>query len=305
MQSFKQYVNFKHHLKRLKKEREMEKKNSSLPVLSPVVHGRHAQDNDKSLPVLDTVVHGRHAQNNIKEEITGWQYLRNKSGFSENDWSKDYYDTNDVTSLHERLKEHYHETLETHKYIDYLKKYTQTSNILNTALINHHKGKDKYFEDVHGPRRDGLNSILKSKEAPEDINTFSGLGLDPRKLMDDRRRFVSPAFLSSSINPSVAISFAKTFDHPSEHGDPEEAQRTQHILHIPVRKGSRQGAYIDSHSNFGTLDGIPTSGEKEFLHHAGQTFEVREDPLTFIRPAYWDSDKKVKTYIWTAQPRDY
>lgn len=225
------------------------------------------------------------------------------------DWFN-YYNGNvndrkGIDSLSEELKDHYHPHLDDHADKDHVLDYTKSSSSFNRALIRSHKSGvsdiepssalNEYTAERYNKRKDGIDRAITSIPAPKDFDTFSGLGFDPRHHMDENNVMHSPAYLSSSIDPRIAHTFAAELD--SKTGKSPESYDVdieKHMLRIPIRKSQTNGAYVDSISNFGTKDG--NTGEREFLHARGQKFKINPYPQTLT--GYGNQ----KHHIWTATP---
>lgn len=54
----------------------------------------------------------------------------------------------------------------------------------------------------------GLDSAISSNPIQHSVSTYSGISFDPRKKLDEKGRFKSPAFISSTHNKKQARSFA-------------------------------------------------------------------------------------------------
>jgi hypothetical protein len=312
---------FKQHLNALEKQRKSEKNTSPNDGVMPVyVHGKHARPtNDGVMPVY---VHGKHASSKINEnenrvydtEFEPLDDLNNASKRARrrepketspkfDDWANDYNKSVDINSLDSELREHYSDHLKMHDSYQHLRGYTSGSTSINRALIaDHREGKtDMNGDRGHIERRDAIDKVLSSKELPKDIDTFSGLGFDPRNHMDENSVLHSPAFLSSSINPRTASGFGTTL-HP-ETGkqvdyDDYDTAPVQHILRIPVKAGSKAGTYVNGISKFGYSEAYGDSGEQEFLHARGQKFKI--DPTPQVLKGWG----KTSMYVWNATPHE-
>lgn len=225
------------------------------------------------------------------------------------DWF-DYYNRNvngreGIDSLSKELKDHYHPHFDDHPDKDHVIDYTRSSSSFNKALLRSHKSGvsdiepndflDERTADRYNKRKDGIDKAITSIPAPKDFDTFSGLGFDPRHHIDENNVMHSPAYISSSIDPRIAHSFAAELD--SKTGKSPESYNVdieKHMLKIPIKKYQTKGAYVDSISHFGTKDGY--TGEREFLHARGQRFKINPYPKTLT--GYGNE----KHHIWTATP---
>jgi hypothetical protein len=283
---------FKQHLNALEKRRKEEKKTTSLVGVFPsYVHGNHAVEAVKG--AFPNVVHGSHAKKEVNEQTTEFS-----------DFVEKYKTDNDVNGLDKSLQQHYTPHLKAHKDLGHVSRYTSASGIFNRSLIEQHNaqqnGNEIELSDSYEARKNGLDNILRSHPAPRDFDTYSGLGFDPRKHMDSENKIYSPAYLSSSIDPNVASSFAKLHQNGKsiesmgfdevDHDSPRES----HILRIPVKKGSTHGSYVNGVSNFGPAYGAETGGEQEFLHNRGATYKINPTPTVL-------KDGNYHYHIWDAE----
>lgn len=298
---------FKQHLNALEKQRKLEKTSSPKDGVMPVyVHGKHSVKPTKNS--FPNYVHGKHASNKINEEADTDAEDSNDLRKWFDNYNNDVNDGQGIDSLHRDLRDHYHEDLSNHPDMDHVHQYTRGSTELNGALIRSHKSGTSEIESVDdghnymsekaaerlNERKNGIDKAITATPAPKDFDTFSGIGFDPRRHMDENNVIHSPAYLSSSIDPRIAHSFANEID-PRTGKSPIYAddQPEKHILRIPVKQYQTNGSYVDSISNFGTKDG--QIGEKEFLHARGQKYKIDPTPKTLTS---WGQ----KTNIWTATP---
>jgi hypothetical protein len=298
MNTFKQYLN------KLEKQRKSEKTG----VFPNYVHGSHATEKKTNTGVFPSYVHGKHASNKINEDsgprslqVIGPRDYRELSPNKTNsfeDWSRKTYDEETLDKIHATLDKHYDDNLRDHRNIEDINSYTQGSFNFNNQLIRAHRnGVDKLESESYEKRKHRLDEILTHAEAPEHITTFSGLGFDPRKHMNENNELHSPAYISSSINPRVANSFAvhlsKETGEKSNAFDFDEKEHENHILKIDVPRGSKIGAYVDRFSNFG---GGVMGGEVEFLHRRGQTYNINPTPEIYKKD-------NITTHVWSATPK--
>lgn len=289
------------------------------------VHGKHASNKINEKAQDDNIVpFGDNVLDTLEDESSSSKSQRRTPKRKSSDtgeeeptdlrkWfdqhNKNVNDGQGLDSLHEDLKKHYHEDLSNHPDSNHVVDYTKGSGELNRALLRSHKSGASEIEPVDNgysytsektamslnDRRNGIDKAITATPAPKDFDTFSGIGFDPRRIMDENNVIHSPAYLSSSIDPRIAHSFSqemdpKTGESPRDFGSEVE----KHILRIPVKQYQTNGAYVDSISNFGTKDG--QLGEREFLHPRGQKYKIDPTPKTLT------SKYGGPTHIWTATP---
>lgn len=171
----------------------------------------------------------------------------------------------EVKQHHEDLKSKYNFTPDDAYYIQ---NYTNESQHLNTYLHNKHS--DPYHENKQQHEFDSkmLSASISGHPAPHDIDVYSGIKGDPRKKMNSKGIVHHPGFISASLNPHVATSFAlghKT--HEPYMSDHEHKIIYQiHSLHIKIPKGSYHGAYVGGVS--------PATTEREFIINKGKNLKI-------------------------------
>ena len=138
--------------------------------------------------------------------------------------------------------------------------YTSGSKDVNNALwknkadgINIADHLVRKIHEIHA----GLDA---SKPSTDDMTVYSGIRRDPQEMTKESGGLLHhPAFISSSINPSNALSFALPTD-----------KKEVHVLKIKIRKGQRVGGYLGDRSN------IP--GEQEYLIKSNQMLHIHPEP---------------------------
>lgn len=304
---------FRQHLRDLEKKRKDIHKPSGDGYFNLYVHGAHSQDKFANYV------------NDLKEQAF-FNLSKNDLNNLQNtyDYQKDHPSGKE---LDERLGEHYKD-INLHPDSANLKKYTEYSNPLNKSLMKQYEDLGHNEEDLPLEERNkkklGLDRILRTVEAPEDIVTYSGLGFnplrrgtsDPKELAhlfrhshlgnitpsDSHMYIHSPAYLSSSIRFNVATGFANTIDpETNAHGMDKNGIMHQHVARILVPKGSKRGLYVNTLSYFGRHNKEEYgSGEMEFLHPRGVTYRVRTTPSVILTNYY--GEKNTATYVWDFEP---
>lgn len=172
-----------------------------------------------------------------------------------------------------------------HKYemsdpgLDYLKKYTASSYLLNKSLIDYHNAQEKGIHYEHEPhnieRIENLDRALDSKVAPQPLTVYHGTGFDPEKFASRHpdRIIRIPSFTSTSLDKRTAKKFSMGV------GDP----LTEHILSIDVPQGfpSSYIAHISRHPL-----------EWEYLLPRGTNFQISNEPIV----------KNDRFSVWKARP---
>lgn len=276
---------FRDHLKDLENRRKnIINDNINSGYIDEYVHGTHAQEEDTK-PLKSLMVNYKEFPSEVKES-----YGEDWFG-----WAHDYTQKDDVKGLHDDLHSHYTDKIQQHEDLDHLNIYTRASRSLNKALVENHKNNKPDLIDNENmeTRKQGLDRLLSEHPSAHDFTTFSGLGYDPRKKMNENNDLFSPSYISSSIDPNVAYGFSKEINKlTGEKNDSDIVNHNieQHILKVNVPKGSKMGAYVDGVAHF--------PGEGEFLHKRGQTYNI--DPTPEIRTAINGS----KVYVWNGTPKN-
>ena len=167
---------------------------------------------------------------------------------------------NRARTMHDSLSPHYQGFTSSH--LHHLKYYQKDSLDLNSFLWNKHKDNED-FKNLDS--RDSANwesdaasmdSAVHQHKTPSKLVVWSGTRHDPRQLKNEQGVVHHPAFLSTSLNTTVARNFAP----PMNQGD---GTNHQHILKIHVPKG-HPGAYVANISRY---------GEKEFILPRGTNLQ--------------------------------
>lgn len=168
---------------------------------------------------------------------------------------------NKAHDLHDKLKKHYSFGDEAHKAIQ---TYTGRSNSINGQLWNQSQVKTDYpLSQSKGHERtiENLDKVLNTHKTPHELTVWSKSAHDPRKLADSSGSLHHPAFMSTSIQRSVAKNLA--WNHTTD----GEGISHHHIYKITVPEGSH-GAYVDHHSAM--------SSQKEFILPRGSNFQYHK-----------------------------
>jgi len=167
----------------------------------------------------------------------------------ESNYSKNYpSEKNDLTPLRDRLEKHY--TGYNQEEQTWLNGYTSSSKTINSHHWKIHKGEEisPTAKEKIEYRTSYIDSALAKHKTPHPLTVFSGMRSDPRERKDEKGIVYHPAYLSTSVNKSIAKDFGR---HDDDHGN-----QISHILRIRVPKG-HPGAYVDHFSQ--------SAGEHEFL----------------------------------------
>jgi len=237
---------------------------------------------DKDLPVADI---SHHRSKKIEESIATWQMDERANDISD--------------SLEPLEKEHASNLNQKHytavdAYITGGLEVGETgSKLLNRHLIDrhydkkphetvHHYGTDhKTGQPLKTLNTDDLDDALKQNHLEHALTTYSGLGFDPRTILDHRNKLLLPAYTSSSTKRNVAFAYTKP------HFGGEFTER--HILKISHPKGST-GLYI------GNNEDLSPFGQREHISPRNMKLTVNPDP-----EIHFDPKKNQKLFIWAAK----
>lgn len=277
MKSFKQFL---------------EAKNTPVPIADYVPeHGGHTKEKQhKNPPVADyTPEHGSHAKpSQVKESADTNGYYE----FIGHNPNTRIGSTHDL--VHEKLnpsEERWEKKPASHR--NAVREYTGGSRWLNHELVTQSHGRESTFahkdEDAGWEKSlktdnakkfpkvvKGLDSFLNKSKVKSDMTVFHGISAQasqnfhPGELANQHpdRHIKMPAYLSTSIHPSIAASFAK----PRYAGEPT----TSHILKIHLKKGQSGYHYLGDRSEF--------PKEKEGLLARGKTMKIGEHPTVLHHP---------------------
>jgi hypothetical protein len=160
--------------------------------------------------------------------------------------------------LHKSLVNHYSNYTDKHK--KSIKDYTHQSFYLNDFHWKTHNNiptTTKYTEDTKN-----MDSVVNAHKTPQNLTVYSKSIHDPRTLKNYKDIVHHPAYLSASIQRSVAKNLK--WNH---HTDKETGEEHHHILKIDVPRGS-PGAYVDHHSSL--------SSQKEFIIPRGSNLKYHK-----------------------------
>lgn len=147
---------------------------------------------------------------------------------------------------------------------------TGSEKVNKHLILRHKQGKEPDQEFTFGDDPDYAKTLnLKHLDAAIDRNklektltTYSGIGFNPRDLLQDNGLLHLPAYTSSSVSRAVSLMYAK----PDDNGD-------RHILQITHPKGST-GLYI------GDNEDLTPFRQKEHISPRNMTLKISKEPET-------------------------
>ena len=249
-------------------------------------------ENTSDIPCVDISHHKTPEKTDISESMNSWINDDPENYHRQHSFRQGirYYDLPDKYS--HIAMEHTEELGYRHHLHDAIRNYVTGglnsgdtgSREVNMHLIESHKNKTQpkpyfSFDDGDGGSVElvlaHLDDALKQNKLKEQLITYSGIGFNPAKLMQNNKLHL-PAYTSSTTNRSVSLLYAA----PDHDGN-------RHVLQIKHPKGAT-GFYI------GDNDAYSPFGQKEHIMPRGVTLNI--DPTPEIHE---DSDG-VKLHIWKA-----
>ena len=220
-----------------------------------------------------------------------------------------------ANDLHERLEQHYANHLaapelqdikpvaDSHKeHLRLLARaithYKDDSQDLNKGLILAHKNniemereQPSMFKGSIGGRIKRLDDHLDAYAAPEEFKVYSGISPQwaQEKITKLRKGeyLHSPAYISATLKPSMAIGFAA--GHYVISGRHEALKHGAHVLEVHIPEGSNHGAYI---GHIGE-----NKGEQEFLLKRDQYYKYHG-----VTHETTDPESGIKIYFHKVTP---
>lgn len=285
----------------------MEDKNVPVPVADYVPeHGGHSKEKKNvKAPLADyTPEHGGHAKpRHFKEEAKSEDYFN----FVNHNPNSKIGRTHD--DVHEKLnpsQQSWDKKPKLHR--DAASEYTGASYWINRELVAKGHNKPSTFEHLDTDQGwekkgksdyakkfpkavKGLDSFLKGGKVKHDMTVFHGVSakssqsFNPGELASQHpdRHIRMPAYLSTSIHPSIASSFAR----PMFEGKPT----TTHILRIHLKKGQSGYRYLGDRSEF--------PKEREGILARDKTLKISEHPTEIHH-----HETGGKMHVWDAHVID-
>lgn len=194
----------------------------------------------------------------------------------------------EVTAHHEKMLS-LHEHLYSLNDNRTIKKYTNGETGMNSELIESGQVAEGNWQHGH---YQGMKDIFKHKlDLDHDAHVYSGIGFDPTKHFKEHDGvFHSPAFISTSLNPHVALGIGS-----SNYG------MDSHVLHFQLPKGYSKGAYFGGNGN------VLFKNQRELVLDHKQNFKL-VGHKTYTQPKgtgrFSSSTHAKKVNIWTVVPHD-
>lgn len=198
----------------------------------------------------------------------------------------------DVDGVQEAL--HKHHTTE-HLGFEHIKDYTIDSSPLNTHLFEHHA---KYGDPYHPVLPEfhhlvhGMDQALSHKPLHVPLKVMSGLKKNPGLTMGPEQRLYHPAYLSTTIKPEVAQSFAERLVPGKNEPGSIHQHSDQHFLLAHLEAG-QHGFYVGHNSSY--------DHEHEFIMPRRTIFQVKDHDVHPCRHP-WNPESPVThfVHIWHA-----
>jgi hypothetical protein len=271
-------------------------------------HGVHSQEK-KKVPVADyTPSHGKHS---MDEAIKLPQTMTHSEFTAHNPNSKIHPS---VTGVHDHLQpseEKWEKALKPHER-EAVGDYTGSSVSSNRELIDtahgrpsnydHHPDDDTWTKDWknnnkarHEKLVKGLDSVLNRSKAPRNLTVYHGINapssekFNPGEVASQHpdRHVRMPAYLSTTVDPHVASSFAR----PERWEGDEKKPTTTHMLRIHLKRGQKGFRYIGNRSAI--------AGEREGILKRDSVLKIAEHPTVVHH-----SETGGKIHVWDAHVVD-
>lgn len=288
MKSFKTFI--KQSISN-KNENEISSNNHWGAVIH-VEQGEHSQKETPkgNWPPAIHVSQGEHSlgDKKIKEDTTikmsPHSFLRGMEGMNGEHPS-------DISS---KLEQHYDH--KSNPFFPAVYRYTQSSKGLNVHLFDHHKEHNNPHHPIDHPEFGThvaeLDKALGLQQLNRPLVVMSGLKKNPGLIMGGDKRLYHPAYLSTSIRPSVAGTFAVPLVPGTHDEAPYEQNHDMHILMAHLDSG-QHGFYVGSRSKY--------RHEHEFLMPRRTMFRVHDHDVHHFFNSYGDP-VKTNLHIWHATP---
>ena len=246
-------------------------------VFPSYVHGKHAEISPKKNDgVVPNYVHGKHAL--VKKEIK--ETTEHKDFHGIEGYAEHHKEFDSPEHMDEHLGEHYDKHVAEHPDLHHVKAYTSSSEINGELLAQHKHGGE--LAPHEQKQVEGLDRILSSKPAEIEHHTYSGLGFDPSRHVNEHGHLHSPAYTSSSPDINIASQFAKPINKNTGNQDfygEHNPDVVRHVLKIKIPKGSTHGLYVNGSSNYGRhVKANGLNDEKEFLIKRGINYKINPTP---------------------------
>lgn len=165
--------------------------------------------------------------------------------------------------------------------------HTSGSSNINKKLIESHntggslnKNFDFNSHSEYGKKKvniDQLDSAISKNKLEKHLVTYSGIGFNPRDIMDSRKKIHLPAYTSSSVNSRIAHMYAR-----------KTPNNEKHILRITHPVGST-GMFV------GHNPALTPYSDNEHISPRKMTISVNPTPVVHI-----DDNTGCKLHIWHA-----
>jgi len=173
----------------------------------------------------------------------------------------------------------------------YLRKYTDGSNAINLELHKTHKkimsgsnighvaaGRkvQDHMEKWMSERVKHLDRGMAANKSPKSLSLYTGVKFNPHKLAKSNKILHLAAYTSTSIDPKIAVDFAKHDPEESDHHNP-----VRHAINVHWPKNSK-GAYVAHFSAYPSEKefvlprnvGLKLTGTHEVVNHHDQIYHI-------------------------------
>ena len=134
-----------------------------------------------------------------------------------------------------------------------IRRYTGRSFALNHILLAKHHFGEQVPDQVLQHSIKHLDSVA-NRPVPRPVTVYSGLGFDPRKLMDKDNKIHFPSYTSTSFDDGTAKSFANTIN------------KEKHVLKLDLDTNNKGGAF-GGYGDFEVHEFLLPRNSRVTIHH--------------------------------------
>lgn len=215
-------------------------------------------ENKKKIPSIPVPIHFKHKKKKKLSEDTAVKTKTHYDWLEKND-NEHLSPKNDPKQISHILSKDHKVTKEQKRQIY---DHTLDSSDLNGHLL---ETDNKPDHPEHKEKAEHLDKAIDSHPLPRELHTYSGLGFDPHKHMNEDGKMRSPAYISTTHDKKMALSFA---DKRDEGGGEYDHRRSdggvKHIMHLHLRPGD-PALHIEKYTHH--------DGEHETLIKRGVTLQ--------------------------------
>jgi hypothetical protein len=153
--------------------------------------------------------------------------------------------------------------------------FEKTGKHINSFREKMYDEEKDYIKSHIGP----IDSAISKNKAPHDLHIYSGTPHDPRKIKNANGVVHHPSYLSTSLNPHIAHTFADDNREYKDNLDNREIHN--HIMEIHVPK-NHPGVY-------NSQPGVGISAEREYILPRGSNLKYHGTDTEVIKNDHGDT----------------